>query len=378
MLPRFLGAAVMLLAMQLPAEIPRVWLTHQSDDPNKVVVNWETAQPEPSILQYGESHGTCSAVSVEGLTTLHHVPIKLWQKDTPYLYHIGNSWINEIDVSRVKGSPSKELRVVVVGDLHANIKPLAAAILHDDPHLILTAGDNVPSLHEAGKEGTKIFSALIDSAPELFRSIPFMPILGNHDKEAHPRGPKPAAEPVYDIDAKDFHAFFPLPGNGWCWNFDFPGFDVRFIALDLEHISDFGTTWQTCHDFHPGSEQFEWFKKVMAESRQGFVFPINNEQNSSMRSQAKGEWGKMFRQGSALITGFGTFNERAEWEGLPCFNTHAHGHGTLYKDPKSEFLTPEGGYLLLTFQHGADSMTLQIKSQKGEVLDTRVIKKIAR
>jgi len=81
---------------------------------------------------------------------------------------------------------------------------------------------------------------------------------------------------------------------------------------------------------------------------------------------------------SFSITGFGSFNERAEWEGLPCFNTHAHGHGTLYKDPKSAFLTPEGGYLLLTFKRGADTMTVQIKNQKGEALDTRVIKKIMR
>ncbi len=103
-------------------------------------------------------------------------------------------------------------------------------------------------------------------------------------------------------------------GNG---RFDLPSFSVRFIALDLEHNSDFGTTWQTCHAFAPGSAQFEWYKKTMAESKQDFVFTINNEQNSNMRRQAAGEWGKMFRTGSALITGFGSFNERAEWDGFP-------------------------------------------------------------
>jgi len=31
---------------------------------------------------------------------------------------------------------------------------------------------------------------------------------------------------------------------------------VTFLALDLNHITDFGTTWQTCHGYSPASDQF--------------------------------------------------------------------------------------------------------------------------
>jgi len=362
---------------------PRIWLTHQSGNPQKITVNWESAEPGDSIVNYGTGHkpnvNTLEyGKAVGGPETLHHLEIDVPDPDAVYRYVIGQDE-TRLPEATFKTYPTHgEFRAVIVGDLHANIKPVADAILKDDPHLLLTAGDNVPSLHEPGKERIKIFDTLIDSAPELFRRIPILPVLGNHDKEAHPRGPKPPAEPVYDIDAKAFHEFFPTPGDHWKWAFDIPEFSVRFIALDLQHIQDFGTTWQTCHAFAPGSEQFEWYKKTMAENRAAFVFTINNEISSSMRRQAGGEWGKMFRMGSALITGFGTFAERAEWDGFPCFNTHAHGHGDIYKDPNSSFLSPEGGYLLLTFKHGEDKMTLQIKNQKGDVLDTRVISKIAR
>ena len=66
---------------------------------------------------------------------------------------------------------------------------------------------------------------------------------------------------MYDVDATAFRTFFPLPGDGWKWHFDLPDFRVRFVALDLNHISDRGTTWQTCHDFGPDSEQFRWYRR---------------------------------------------------------------------------------------------------------------------
>ena len=116
--------------------------------------------------------------------------------------------------------------------------------MKDDPHLLVTGGDNVPNLYQPGKEGTKAFASLIDDHPEIFRRFPFLPILGNHDREITPRGPKPPDHSVYDIEAKAYREFFALPGDEWRWTLDLPAFDLSLIALDLNHIQDFGTTWQ--------------------------------------------------------------------------------------------------------------------------------------
>ena len=178
------------------------------------------------------------------------------------------------------------------------------------------------------------------------------------------------------MHAAAYREFFALPGDEWKWHFDLPAFDVRFLALDIEHISDFGTTWQTCHAFDAGSEQFAWFRQTMAQTKAGFVFSLMNEKQSSLHGATKGLWHEQFRKGSALITGFGYFAERAELDGgLPYFNTCLKGDGAAYRDRQSKFFASQENYLLLTFQRGVDTMNVQIKNLLGQVLDSRVIGK---
>jgi hypothetical protein len=184
---------------------------------------------------------------------------------------------------------------------------------------------------------------------------------------------------VYDVEATAYRKFFALPDDEWKWHFDLPGFDLRLIALDLNHIQDFGTTWQTCHAWQPDSPQFQWFAKTMAASTSGFVLTLMNEKQTQMQGLTKGAWHEHFRQGSALITGFGYFADRAELSGsLPYFNTCLKGDGDLYKDPQSKFHAREDNYLLLTLTVGAPTMKLQFKNLRGEVLDTTEIAKRAR
>ena len=214
----------------------------------------------------------------------------------------------------------------------------------------------------------KPFAELVDRYPALFRSVPVMPALGNHDREIRPRGAKPPAEPVYDPEATAWRAFYPLPDDGWKWRFDIPGFDVRFLALDLQHTSDFGTTWQTGHDFHAGSAQFDWYREQVGRRDRAFVISLQNERNSQMRGYEKGEWHRMFRQGSAVITGFGYFAERAEVDGFPYFNT-ALGAGAKYPDSQSKFFASEPSYMLLRFPRGGAKFAVELKSLHGAVLD---------
>lgn len=357
------------------AQVERVWLTHQTSDPSRIVVNWETSQPQSSVVHYGLSATYDRVATVEGLAARHQVEITIPEKDGIWHYSVGAGAHATPDATfKAYPSASGELRVAIVGDWGYAPGRDLSALVKDDVHLLLTAGDNVPSLHEKGREGVKAFAALIDQAPALFRSTPFMPILGNHDKEMKPRGPKPPPEPVYDVEATAYREFFALPGDEWKWHFDIPGFDVRFIATDIQHISDLGNTWRTCHAIDADSEQFRWFQQVMEETKAGFVFSLINEKQSSLAGATRGIWHEQFRKGSALVSGFGYFAERAELEGgLPCFNTCLKGDGTPYKDAKSQFFKSEDSYLLLRFRAGQPEMKVQIKNLKGEVLDERVI-----
>lgn len=360
----------LLVCLTMPGHVAsagaqRIWLTHRSPDPNRVVVNWETAHPGSSIVRYGSTPELGESRSADENVTLHHVEIPLTPGVSRWYYSV-QTGVDRSAVASFKGYPADELRVAVIADLQGT--PDLAAIVKDDVHILLTAGDNIPNLWQAGG-GTRAYSGLIDAYPELFRTTIFMPVLGNHDKEARPRGDVPPKAPVYDVNAAVFREFFELPGDEWKWHFDVPVFDVRFIALDLNHTSDMGTTWQACHPFAAGSEQFKWYDLLSRRTDRRFVVTLYNEQNAGMRAKEGGRWHQMFSRGTACITGFGYFAERAVFEGHPYFNTSVNGRGDRYPDPKSAFLAGRDSYVLLTFPREPGEMIIDLKDLDGQVLD---------
>ncbi len=351
------------------AQIERIWLSHRSADPGRVVVNWETAEPGSSVVRYGPTPSVEHIRAVDESVTLHHVEIPLIPKASAYYYRV-QTGSEKSDVASFKGYTGNELRVAVIADLQG--KPELPGLLKDNVHIVMTAGDNVPNLWEGGggrKDKTKPYSKLIDAYPELFRTTIFMPVLGNHDKEVRPRGSAPPKEPVYDVNATAFRTFFELPDDEWKWRFEVPGFDVRFIALDLNHISDMGTTWQACHPFAAGSEQFEWYDRLTQRTDRRFVVTLYNEQNASMRNKEGRRWHQMFRRGTACITGFGYFAERAVFEGHPYFNTSVSGRGDRYPDPHFQLLASVDNYILLTFHREPREMIVDLKALDGTILD---------
>lgn len=362
-----------LLATPASAKIERVWLTHRSWTPDKIVVNWQTDQPGESIVRYGPTAQYAKTVQIDESVTLHHVELLLSGDAEVWHYSVQTAGERSPDATFKACPRDGTLRAAVVADWQG--KPKLDAILKDDVHLLLTAGDNIASLHGpcgvGVKDCTKPYEQLIDAYPELFRSTPFMPVLGNHDREIRPRGDKPPAEPVYDVDATAYRRFFELPGEEWKWYFDVPAAGVRFVALDLNHIQDVGTTWQTCHAYDKTSEQFRWYEQLMtAKDQPPFVITLHNERSASIRNREGAAWHALFRRGTASITGFGYYAERAMVDGFPYYNTSLSGRGARYPDPKSTFMESEDSYILLTITPKPKrTLTIEIKSLAGKVLD---------
>jgi hypothetical protein len=367
-----ISIALLLLSLTARAEdIQRIWLTHQTNDPSKVVVNWQTSTLADSTVEFGETPALGQSARRDAPVTLHHVEIPLTRRDATYHYRV-KSGPHTSAVHSFQGYPTDTLRVAVFADAGFMKASWGEAIAKEKPHLLISAGDHIPSLHQGkpvAPEDSTAFSRLVDRYPELFRSTPWMPLLGNHDREIRPRGPKPPPEPVYDVEAKAFRDFFALPGDEWKWHFDVPEFGVRFVALDLSHTSDHGTTWQTNHPYLPGSPQFDWFREIMAASRQPFLISLYNERNATVRGFAGGEYGKIIGQGSLAITGFGYYAERAEVDGVSYYNTSVSGTGTPYRDPKSALLKSEDNFMLLTFRRQPRELRVELKNLAGEVLD---------
>ena len=355
------------------SQITTIWLTHKTNRPSHIVVNWESNVPGNSEVYFGTSINYEYSIKKNENVNIHHIEIPLRKEDVTYHYMVKtNNEKSGDNTFKAYPSESNELRIAVVGNWGYSEGIDFTTLMKDNPHLLLTCGDNVANLHELCGQGTKDcikpYLKLIASQNKLFSSVPFMPVLGNHDKEIRNRGTKYPEIACYDTNATAYRYFFELPGDEWKWVFRIPNFNVTFIALDIQHISDYGTTWQTCHDFHRGSDQFEWYKKVMDSIPEGFVITLQNEKNGSIRAKENGEWDKLFQKGTAVITGFGYFSERAEVNGFPYFNTSLSA-GDIYPDNFSKILKAINGYILLTFNK-ENRMKAEIKSLNGEIIDS--------
>jgi hypothetical protein len=108
----------------------------------------------------------------------------------------------------------------------------------------------------------------------------------------------------------------------------------------------------------------------MRDVSAGFVVTLMNEKRTALEAAGKGAWLGHFKRGSALVTGFGYFAERAGLDGgLPYFNTCLKGDGDLYRDPASRFHARVDSYLLFTLKAGSPAMTAELKGLDGSILD---------
>lgn len=358
------------------AQVEAVWLTHRSATPEETVVNWKSVQAGPSRVFYGADASCGQEAHVEGEQTLHHVEIATPQRGAAVFYRVETGG-QKSETHRFETCPEEGVRVAIVGDWGYSGRPDLRALKADKPHLLMTVGDNVASILNPKQPGDKNYIqpyiGLLKSEEDLFTSTPFMPILGNHDKQVGPRENKRlgAGSETYDIEATAYLSVFALPEAGWRWAFSIPQADVTFLALDMHHLNDFGTTFQTSHDHRRSSEQFQWYEEQTRNATAGFVVTLLNA-DSRCRNLEKGAWHEMFSRGTMFITGFGYYAERAvESNGFPYYNTCVAKSGDVYRDPKAVVCEPVASYMLLTFDKAKGRVKAELKRLDGSVIDSQ-------
>jgi len=360
---------VLLSAPALGAEaITRIWLTHQTADVSTLTVNWETDAPGPSRVEFGPSASLGRSASGDGTATLHQVEIPF--PDSGTLHYRVATGERQSAVHAVKTYSGDSLRIAATANWY--LQPPLDALAADDPHLLLSCGDKVIATLEVDgspSPNTASFSQFVGRYPELFARVPFLPALGNHDRQVRPPDTDNPELPLYDLEARAFRAFFPLPGDGRFYHVDIPGFDVRLAALDVSHARDIGTPRQSCLPLDRASAQFRWYRDLTRSRTQRFMLTFHNERNGFMRSLERGEWETLFRQNSAILSGFGSYAERAEVKGTPYFNA-ALKEKDAYGDRRYlKFYEATPSYLLLHIPREGETMAVELKRTDGTLLD---------
>ncbi len=360
---------------QGPQRISALWITCNSPQLTHVVLNWTTTHPGPSQAELIWPDGTRKIFLRTGQRRLHQVRLPLARPwSGVYRYRVRTAEAQS-PWHQLRLAPRGALCVAVVANWHQ--RPSLVALMKDEPHVLMTAGDNVPNLYTLCGAGrtkcVKPYEQLVLHYPELFSRVVFMPVLGNHDKQIRPRGRRFPPQPVYDIAAEAFCRFFPLPDKQRWWHLDVPEFGVRFAALDLHHVQDQGTTWQSCSAYDPSSAQFRWYASMVRQPRPPVLITLYNARNATVRHLAGGAWGKLLGENTLCVSGFGHFGERAQVGQVTYYNTSLRGTGDRYPDPHSRRLVSQDNYLLLTFRRTSEkvSVLVELKNLRGQVLDAR-------
>lgn len=350
------------------APITRIWLTHRTNEPTTLMVNWESKAAGTSRVEYGPSEQLGQSVDGDGAVLLHHVEIPFPQEGV--LYYRVSTGADQSSIHPVKSYSGDTLRVAMAANWY--LRPSLDALLKDDPHVLLSCGDMVfDVVPDASGDpvNTKPFSNLIEIYPELFARVPYLPALGNHGRQIRYLSGKADKEPQYDLEARAFRAFFPLPDDGRYYHFDIPAFGLRLAALDLSHVRDAGTPRQSCSPFDVNSAQFRWYRDLMRGRTQRFVFTYYNEANYTLRGLAKGAWETQLRQGSAAFSGFGSFAERGESRGFPYFNSGLKAGEPLRDHDASKFFAPVASYILVSIPKEGPRFRVELKALNGTTLD---------
>ncbi len=364
-------------------QVKHVWLTHKSSTPNKIVINWQTVRPGNSVVFYGIDDSNKRKKKIDGSTTIHHVEIELAQKDVVYHYSVMTGDQKSADAT-FKAYPKNILRVAVIADLAGRTD--LSKIVDENVHLLLSCGDHVAwklsdfceelPAGETVIECDKAFGDLIDSYPEIFQSIPFMPAIGNHDRQIRDRKNSEKL-PAYDTSALAFRHFFELPDKEWVWSFDIPDFRVRFITVDSGHMGDStDTILKACHSVNPLAEQGVWFDDVMTKSgEKDFVITLQNGQNSFLTRMKK--WEDMLNKGTITISGSGYYAERFKSDTHIFYNTSVAGPGNVppLVDNDIHLVKSIRSYMILTFNRVERTMIVELKElESGHIIDYQIFK----
>ena len=147
-----LAFVYVLTASLLHAEINHIWITHSNS--NSVAISWYSQEKGDSTVFYGTDKNNLTEKISQNIepTNLHHVEIPLDKKDCTYYYYV-KTGSQQTPVYSFKGYPSadKQLRVAFVGNIgytrFDKFNPIENIKKFSDPHLIVSCGDNIPSLH---------------------------------------------------------------------------------------------------------------------------------------------------------------------------------------------------------------------------------------
>lgn len=263
-----------------------------------VVIMCETATPTTCEIAYGlQTPGKLSAKSPSA-QTIHEVKLDNLEPKTRYFYIVtctdadGRKLVSKSLSFFTAVDSNDAWSFAVIGDSQANPKmtgQIGTNIWKRRPNFVIHCGDVVQN----GPAKKDWVQELFGPCAELFGRVPLFPCIGNHEQNH-----------AY------YYNYFSLPKPEYFYSYTYG--NAEFFSLD------------TNKKVAPGSEQYEWLDKALAQSKATWKICYHHHPAYTSDSD---DYGKTF---SVSPTTEGDLNARhltALYEKHNvdiCFNGHIH------------------------------------------------------
>jgi hypothetical protein len=262
--------------------------------------------------------------------------------------------------------PEELIRFIVVGDSRTNVatwQAIAAAVAEYSPDLVIHVGDLVTS----GRRDWEWDTEFWHPAPGLLGSVPFYPVIGNHEGNA----------PLYD------ELFAGPSGDGGARNWAQPFGEVLLIGTDG------GQDWSV------ESENAKWLDDTLARSDAMFTFLFTHYPGWSSAGHGRlGDDGHPVERaaretretvmpilsrhgGTAIVAGHDHTYERSELpDSVTAITCGGGGAGLYPKTKEAERQNPysvvfAGRHHFCVFEVRGEAVTMRALSPDAELIDER-------
>ncbi len=279
--------------------------------PTAVIIVWETDEPSPGTVTYGEEAGDYGRLAHDPQVGIHHVvTLTGLSPYTAYHYQVQASAppLGDGYTFRTAAGPDQDrFTFAAFGDTRSQEQfhqAVVDLIVSLEPDFVLHTGDLVAhgySDHE--------WNTFFEIEQELMARAPLFPALGNHEG-----------------NAALYYDFFYLPGNERWYSFDYG--HAHFVCLQADNLADLS----------PEGEQVRWLRADLEATDRPWKFAFFHVPPYS----------SLYREENDVRVQEVLAPVLAEHGVQVVFNGHDHGYQRLVVDDVTYLVTAGGGAPLYT------------------------------
>jgi len=217
---------------------------------NSITLMTETPRPSLMTVEYGERQPLKQRASSADSQLINTVTLTGLKPFTQYFYRVtctdASNHVARSEITSFQTLPGAEQPWAfgIIGDTQRNpdiTRRCAEGIFALRPNMLIHCGDVVD---DGYAKQQWVYDLLVPSS-RLFSQVPVFPVIGNHEKNSH-----------------WYYDYFHLPAPEYFYTFTCG--NAQFFMIDSNK------------DCGPGSEQYRWLEKALAESKATWKFTAHH------------------------------------------------------------------------------------------------------